>query len=584
MITLEQNVVTELREHFPEVGFTEQKTADGIPSLWLDSANLKPVLSYLKNQADKPYRMLYDLTAIDERNRRNRPADQPESDFTAVYQLLSFDRNADIKLKVPLHGEYPSIQTITDIWPNANWYEREVWDMFGIGVDRHPDLRRILNPVYWVGHPLRKEYPARATDLPGYELPDSKEEEEERELQFHPEKFGFQPNSDGSDYMYLNFGPHHPGTHGLIRFILQLNGEEIHDMVTDIGYHHRGQEKMAERQTFHTYIPYTDRVDYLAGVQNNLPYVLSVEKLARIDIPDRAQVIRVMMCELFRIKNHLVYLGTYGADVGAMSPVFYTFTDRERAFDVIEAITGGRMHPSWFRIGGVAQDLPEGWEKLVDVFLEYLPPRLNEYEKLLLQSSIFKNRAKDVGVYDTDTAIEWGVTGPNLRCTGFDWDLRKKRPYSGYDKFDFEVPIFTEGDSYARALIRVAEIRESLKIVKQARDNMPCGLYKADHRLAMPPRKFETMEAIETLINHFLSVSWGQPIPMGEAIVSTEAPKGNYGYYVTSDGSNWAYRCRLRTPSFPHIQSLPLISRRLLVSDFITILGSIDFVMGDVDR
>lgn len=574
-----RTIIDDLRERFPGMGLVEQKTVDDIPTLWVDQEHVRELLTQLKNQ----YGMLFDLAAIDERARR-KPAQQPKSDFTVFYHLLSLEQNSDIRLKVPLQGEYPSIPTITDLWPNANWYEREVWDQFGIKVEGHPCLRRILNPPDWVGHPLRKEYPARATDLPGYTLPDHKQEDEERELQFHPESYGLKRAGEDIDYMFLNLGPHHPGTHGLLRVILQLDAEEIVDSVVDIGWHHRAAEKMAERQTFHTYIPYTDRVDYLAGVLNNMPYVLSVEKLAGIDVPERAQVIRVMLCELFRIANHLVWFGTYGADVGALSPVFFTFNDRERVFDIIEAICGGRMHPSWFRIGGVASDLPEGWVELINDFLSYFPPRIEEFDKMIAKNSIFKQRTKGVGVYTKESAIEWGVTGPNLRSTGLDWDLRKKRPYSSYDQFDFEIPIATEGDCYARTVVRLEEMRQSLRIIEQAKNNMPSGSYKSSHPLAMPPRKEETMVAIETLINHFLSVSWGQPIPVGEAIVLTEGAKGNYGYYVISDGSNYAYRCHIRTASFPHLQTLPLLANGRLLSDLITILGSIDFVLADVDR
>lgn len=578
-----RDIISELRERFPEVGFTQQPAKDEIPTVWLDRDHVRDVLAYLKNEAAAPYKMLYDLAAIDERARRE-PADQPPTDFTVFYHLLSFERNSTIRLKVPLQGEYPSVKTITDIWPNANWYEREVWDMFGINVEGHPYLKRILNPPDWVGHPLRKEYPARATEMEGYKLPEDRQEEEEAELKLHPEDFGFARTSEDSDYMFLNFGPHHPGTHGLLRFYLQLDGEQIEDMAIDIGWHHRAAEKMAERQTFHTYIPYTDRVDYLAGVINNLPYVLSVEKLCGIDIPLRAQYIRVMLCELFRIQNHLVWFGTFGADVGALSPVFFTFNDRERIFDIVEAITGGRMHPSWFRIGGVASDLPNGWKEMVDDFIKYFPARIKEFDDMIARNSIFKARTKGVGVYTTESAIEWGVTGPNLRATGLDWDLRKKQPYSSYDKFDFEIPTATEGDAYARCVVRLEEMRQSLRIVEQAANNMPDGFYKSSHRLAMPPAKEETMQAIETLINHFLSVSWGQPVPAGEAVVFTEGAKGNYGYYVVSDGSTWPYRCHIRTASFPHIQSLPAISRGLLISDLISILGSIDYVLADVDR
>ena len=576
------NPSRELHNRFPDIVFTEQQTCDDVPTLWLDAACLKEVLSYLKSEADKPYRMLYDLTAIDERARRT-PAAQPECDFSVVYHLLSFDRNADIRLKVPLQGEYPSVPSVTDLWENANWYEREVWDQFGINIENHPCLRRILNPPNWVGHPLRKEHPARATEMPGYTLDEDKQQYEEDELKIDPQSWGLAPR-DGAEHMYLNFGPHHIGTHGLLRIILQMNGEQITDSAVDIGWHHRGAEKMAERQTFHTYIPYTDRIDYLSGVQNNLPYLLTVEKIAGIEAPQRAQVIRILLCELFRIESHLVWFGTFATDVGAMSPVFYTFNDRERVFDIIEAITGGRMHPQWFRIGGVAADLPTGWDDLVRDFLSYFPARIEEYDQMIVRNSIFKQRTKRIGVYTTESAINWGVTGPNLRSTGLDWDLRKKRPYSGYDQFDFEIPTATEGDCYARTIVRIEEMRQSVEIIEQALNNMPSGSYQNENRLAMPPRKEGTMVAIETLISHFLSVSWGQPMPPGEAMISTEAPKGNYGYHIISDTSNYAYRCHIRTPSFVHLQTLPMLTKGLLVSDLIAILGSLDYVLADVDR
>jgi len=489
-----------------------------------------------------------------------------------------------VRIKVALPEDNLAIPSITCIWPSANWYEREVFDMFGVCFQDRPCLERILMPPWWQGHPLRKEHPARATDMEPYELPDWRVEEEEAALQFRPEKYGLPRAAAHSDYMFLNVGPVHPGTHGLLRIILRLDGEEILDAVPDIGYHHRGVEKMAERQTYHTFIPYTDRVDYLAGVQNNLPYVLAVEKLAGIQLPPRAQVIRVMLCELFRIISHLVFLGTFGADVGAMSPVFFTFTDRERAFDIVEAICGGRMHPEWFRIGGVAEDLPKGWKPLVDDFVRYFRPKIEEYDKMLVRNAIFRERTIGVGRVSREEAIEWGVTGPNLRATGMKWDFRKQRPYSSYDQFDFDIPTADGGDCYARALVRMEEMRQSLRIVEQAANNMPEGHYKSDSPMAMPPRKEGTMVAIETLIHHFLAVSWGFPMPVGEAHAGTEAPKGNNGYYAVSDGGTHPYRMRIRTPSFAHLQTLPLLCRGFMISDLLAILGSIDYVLADVDR
>ncbi len=573
----------ELAERFDAGTLRAQATADRVPTFWVQPERLLEVLRYLKRDAPGPYPMLYDLSALDERTRVHRDG-QPASDFTLVYQLVSFARNADLRLKVPLTGDAPSVPSATTLWPAANWYEREVWDLFGVRFAGHPHLRRILMAPTWQGHPLRKDHPARATEMGEYRLPADKELAEQEALRFRPEDWGMRRRTDASDFLFLNLGPNHPSVHGVFRIVLQLDGEEIVDAVPDIGYHHRGAEKMAERQSWHKFIPYTDRIDYLGGSMNNLPYLLAVERLAGIEVPDRAKVIRVMVCELFRIASHLVFYGTFAQDVGALSPVFFMFTDRERVFDIVEAITGGRMHPEWFRIGGVAQDLPRGWDALVREFVRYLPPRLRDYDRMVLRNRILQRRTRGIGAYTTAEAIEWGVTGPGLRACGCDWDLRKRRPYAGYDQFEFDVPLGRNGDSYDRCAVRAEEIRQSLRIVEQCLENMPQGDYKADHPLAAPPRKERTLHDIETLINHFLAASWGPVIPPGEAYAAVEATKGLTGYYLVSDGGTAPYRARIRTPSFPHLQMIPLICRGLMIPDLIAILGSIDFVMADVDR
>ena len=577
------NVVEELRTRFGAEAIHEQVTRDAVPTVWVGADRVGEILRYLKREAATPYRMLYDLTAIDERTRRNRSG-QPGSDFTVVYQLLSFERSEYLRIKVALPDQSASIRTITDLWPSADWYERELWDMFGIHVAGHPHLTRILLPPWWKGHPLRKDHPARATDMPPFEMTEDQCAEYERQLEFHPQDWGLSEHAGRGDLMFLNVGPQHPGTHGVLRLVAQLDDEEIVNVVPEIGFHHRGAEKMGERQSWHTYIPYTDRVDYLGGVVNNLAYLLPLEMLAGIEVPDRAQVIRVMLSELFRIYSHLVFYGTLAQDLGALSPVFYLFTDREHVLDIIEAVCGARMHPNWFRIGGVAQDLPQGWDGLVKDLLRYLPARLREYDRMVMKNRIFRARTKRIGVCTVEEAIDWGVTGPNLRACGLEWDFRKKTPYSGYDQFEFDIPTGQHGDCYDRAAVRVEEMRQSLRIIQQCVDHMPSGPYKSQHPLTTPPRKERTMYDIETLIDHFLNVSWGPAIPAGEAFFGIEATKGNNGYYLISDGDTMSYRTRIRTPSFPHIQILPWLARGFMVSDLVAILGSLDFVLGDVDR
>lgn len=574
--------IAALRERLGPDAVVSEESKDGIPTCRLGAGHIRDAVRHLKTGIDRPYRFLYDLTALDERMRRRGRPDG--ADFTVVYHLFSYERNAYVRLKVPLAGEAPSLPTITDVWPMANWYEREAWDMFGVTFEGHPNLYRILLPRTWKGHPLRKDHPARASEMEPFRLPEERQQVEQKALEFVPEEWGLVRRDEGTEFLFLNVGPQHPGTHGVLRVVLQLDGEEIVDLVPEIGFHHRAAEKMGERQTWHTYIPYTDRVDYLGGVSNNLPYVLSVERLAGIEVPDRVKVIRVMMTELFRIASHLVWYGTFAQDVGQLSPVFYMFTDRERVHDIVEAVCGGRMHPNWFRIGGVAQDLPDGWYDLIRDFVDYLPARLREYEKMVLRNGIFRARTRGVGAITREEAIEWGVTGPNLRATGFEWDIRKTQPYSGYEHFEFDIPTAEGGDCYARAEVRTEELRQSLRIVRQCLENMPAGPYKAEHPLTTPPIKERTMHDIETLIHHFLHVSWGPVVPAGEAIVPTEGTKGNYGYYLVSDRDIHPYRVRIRAASFPHMQALPLMTRGQMIPDLLANLGSIDFVLADVDR
>jgi len=572
-----------LKEQYPQAVLHLQQTADSFSTIWISRDRIVEILRFLKYEIEQPYVMLYDLTAIDEQARKFRD-DQPDSKFTVVYQLLSFERNDFLRLKVPLESEEPSLPSVTSVWPAADWYEREVYDLFGVNFEGHPNLRRILMPRTWKGHPLQKRHPARATEMGPFQLPDDKQDVEQNALNFRPEEWGLDTFVEKEDLLFLNLGPQHPGTHGVLRLILQLDGEEIMNVVPDIGFHHRGAEKMGERQSWHTYIPYTDRVEYLGGVMNNFPYVMAVEKMAGIEVPDRAKMIRIMMSEIFRISSHLLWYGTFTQDLGMMTPVFLMFNDREKVLEIVEAICGARMHPNWFRIGGVAQDLPEGWTELIRHFLKYFDGKLREYDRMVMKNRIFKARTIGIGVYSTEEAIEWGVTGPGLRATGMDWDFRKKQPYSGFEEFEFDIPVAHNGDCYDRSLVRIEEIRQSLRIIEQCLHHMPAGPYKSDHRLTTPPRKDQTMTDIETLIHHFVHTTWGPAIPPGEVFCGVEATKGHNGYYLIADNSTHSYRTRIRTPSFPHMQFVPEISKGYTIADLMAILGSVDFVLSDIDR
>jgi NADH-quinone oxidoreductase subunit B/C/D len=562
-----------LQERFGEDVKQTEHTSDML-TFQVEEHRIEDVLRYLKTEASPKFQRLEDLTAVDESARRNR---QAYPDYTLIYHLLSFEPASRLRLKVGLKGENPITNSVTDVWPSANWYEREVYDMFGIGFEGHPNLRRLIMPHDWEGHPLRKSHPGRATEMAPYVLEDAKNHQ--------PLDGGIYIRREGKEHeLVLNIGPHHVSTHGLMRFIVSLNGEEITSLDMDIGYHHRAAEKIGERQTWHQYIPYTDRVDYLAGAANNLPYLLAVETLAGIEVPERAQYIRVMLSEFFRLSNHLVYFATYSHDVGAMTPNFYTFREREMLLDIVELITGGRLHPSWFRLGGVAADLPEGWKEAVDAFVKIFPERLEEYETLITKNPIFKARTQGIGTISLADAIDWGVSGPNLRACGLEWDLRKKFPYSSYENFDFEIPAATEGDCYARYLVRVEEMRQSWSIIKQAAEQMPQGRYVTDDYRYVIPQRTDMLKDIESLIHHFINVTRGPKIPAGEAYASCEIPRGEQGYYVVSDGLGYSYRTRIRSPGFPNVQVMPLLAVGETIADLIAIVGSVDYILPDIDR
>jgi NADH-quinone oxidoreductase subunit D len=382
----------------------------------------------------------------------------------------------------------------------------------------------------------------------------------------------------------LSMGPQHPSTHGVLRLVLELDGETVIRAIYDIGYLHTGFEKSFERLTYSQDITLTDRMDYLAPLSNNLGFCLATEKLLELEIPAKAQFVRVILTELTRIQSHLVWLGTHAIDIGAMSVFLYCFREREDILRIFEMVGGQRMMTSYFRIGGLALEPPLGWLDRVEKFLKKFPGRVDEYEGLLTRNPIWMRRTQGVGVLSAEEAIAYGVSGPSLRGSGVKWDVRKAEPYSGYEKFNFDIPTRSEGDVYARYLVRLAEMRESIKIIRQAVDGLPEGPVKANAPHIVMPERESMKTSIEALIYHFKIVTEGFHPPVGEVYQSIESPRGELGFYMVSDGSPQPFRCHVRAPSFANLQALPKMIEGKLIADVVACIGSIDVVLGEIDR
>ena len=385
-------------------------------------------------------------------------------------------------------------------------------------------------------------------------------------------------------FMTINMGPQHPATHGVLRIVLELDGEVIVKAVPHLGHLHRGVEKLAESKTYHQSIPFTDRLDYTNAMGNNLAYVLAVEKLLGIEVPKRAQYIRVMMAELQRIAAHLIWLGSHALDMGAMTLFFYNFREREQILRMFEEVAGGRLTPTYLRIGGLSKDLPDGIEEKIKAFVQVFPDRVKEYETLLTKNFIWLKRTKGIGILSKENAINLGVTGPALRGSGVKYDVRKAFPYSSYEQFDFDIPIGSVGDVYDRYIVRLREMEWSNGIVEQVLERLPKGpIIANDPQITLPPKDDVTKD-IASLIRQFKIVSEGFKPPVGEVYASVEASKGELGFYIVSDGSNHPFRFRIRTPSFANLGALPIMIEGGLIADVIASIGSLDIVLGEVDR
>jgi len=388
-----------------------------------------------------------------------------------------------------------------------------------------------------------------------------------------------------TEKMSLSMGPSHPSTHGVLRLQMELDGEIVTKADPVVGYLHRGDEKIAENMTYNQFVPYTDRLDYLAPLANNMAYAIAVEKLAKLEVPPRCQAIRVITAEMARISAHMMGLGAFGIDVGAWTVFLYSFTEREKLYKLFEELTGARFTTSYARIGGVTRDIPEGWTDRVNAFCDQFLPNLEEILSLLTRNKIFTDRTMGIGVISREDAIGYGLTGPNLRASGVPLDLRKDKPYSGYEQYDFDVAVGSKGDAYDRYMVRGEEMRQSVRIIKQAIAKLPGGKwYAEDARKIFAPPKDKVLSSMEELIQNFMLVTEGPQMPPGEVYFEAENPKGALGFYVVSKGGGVPYRLKIRAPSFCNLSILPKVCVGAMVSDVVSILGSLDFVMGECDR
>jgi NADH-quinone oxidoreductase subunit C/D len=521
--------------------------------------------------------------------------DDPER-FEVIYHLLSLPHGTRLRIKARLTEDHPTIASVSGVWKGANFMEREVYDLMGITFSGHPDLRRILMPEdYAEGYPLRKDFPAEGKGwrstfnfLPDLTEPARDEGDgdisEEGKRPFLLENAPATGPLHRTEELRLNMGPQHPSTHGVLRVVLELDGERVTKATPDLGYLHRGVEKLCEGLAYMQIIPHTDRLDYVCSMTNNYAYVRAVEKLLQITIPDRAEYIRTIVAEMQRIIGHLFWLGTQALDIGAMTVFFWTFREREVLLDMFEKLCGARLTLNYYRIGGVDGDFTPELVAQMKTFLETFPAHIDEYNELLMNNRIWLARTKNVAVISAEDAINFGLTGPVLRGSGVAYDVRKLEPYGAYDKVDWEVPVGKNGDTYDRYWIRMEELRQSSRIIKQCLDQMPSGPIVADVPQVIPPPKQKVMRDMESLIHHFIIFTQGFKTPKGETYCATEAPKGELGFFIVSDGSSRPYRLHIRAPSFIHMGAFDHMSRGYLISDVITIFGTYDIVMGECDR
>jgi NADH-quinone oxidoreductase subunit C/D len=561
-----------LRERFARTPLaTKVNVVDlDLPTVEVAPADWPAVARFLRDDPDCRYDLFLDLAGVDNAKRSGHP-----TRFEAVVHLHSLSRNEHVRVKVLLpDGTEPSLPSVIDVWPAANWFEREAYDLFGFDFPGHPNLRRLLVHDAFVGHPLRKDY------SPGQRWFFSEED-----LRMPSWAMQTDVRAGHFETQTISIGPSHPATHGIVHLVARLDGEKISRAETQIGYMHRCFEKMSETHTWNQVIPYCDRLNYVSSMINGVGYVRTVEKMLGIEVPDRGRLVRTILSEFSRIMDHCVNIGANLVDIGGLTNFWYLYQPRESIYGLLEACCGARLTVSYVRVGGLAIDVPEDFVARSRALLESIPKFVDDVERLVTRNRIVRNRLAGTGVVTKEQAIGWGFTGPMLRSSGVAYDVRRARPYDFYDKFDWDVPISTECDNFARYLVRMEEIRQSLKIIRQALDVFPASgpVNSDDWHVVLPP-KDAVYHDMESLIYHFKLIMEGIRVPRGERYEWVEGANGELGFYAISEGGAGPYRVKVRPPCFPIMAAFENIIVGGTISDAVATLGTLNVIAGELER
>jgi NADH-quinone oxidoreductase subunit C/D len=551
----------------------EERPGSDIATLVTNAATLKEAALFLRDDPAAAFDLFLDLASVDRSKLPGHLAAGNDGRFQANYILYSTKRNEHLRLRVNLPEKDPAVPSLIGVWPAANWFEREAWDLMGIRFDGHPNLQRLLTHNGFVGHALRKDYDKSQRWLC------TEEDLLKTELAAKTDD-----PADMFETMTLNFGPSHPTTHGTLRIVMRVDGERIVAAESECGYLHRCFEKMSESHTWVQVIPYTDRLNYCSPMINGNGYALAVEKMLGIDVPPRAKAARTVLNEFSRIMDHLVCIAANLVDLGALTNFWYAFQPREEIYGLLEACCGARLTSSYARIGGLAKDVPDNFVEWSRSLLPTIRARVADVDGLITKNKIAWNRLRGTGVVTKEQALAWGFTGPCLRASGVPYDVRKDSPYEMYGDVDFDVPIATDGDNFARYIVRVEEIRQSMRIIEQILARFPKGPVNTDdYRVILPPKEMVYNE-MEGLIYHFKLVFEGVKVPAGEIYSFTEGANGELGYSLVSDGSGFPYRVKVRPPCFPLFAAYENIIKGGMVSDAVATLGLLNVIAGELDR